>query len=73
VRSLNVLSLDFDGVLHPANDSVLLDLRAQPWQIALQAKTQKRFVWMPVLMDILDGATSRFWFVLHMAQTPERS
>ncbi|WP_371436214.1 HAD domain-containing protein [Polaromonas sp.] len=53
--SLNLLSLDFDGVCHRASDSVLINFRqgTPAWQMELGLKAQKRFIWAPLLADLL--------------------
>lgn len=53
--SVNLLALDFDGVFHPANDSVFVGFKESTpaWQIELGLKAQGRFVWAPLLADVL--------------------
>lgn len=55
----SVLALDFDGVLHPADDAVLANFSAPPWQLAVQMRSQGRFVWLPQLEQALQGSTAR--------------
>lgn len=54
-----VLALDFDGVLHPGNSAVLVDFSRPLWQLALQLRTQGRFVWLPHLEQALEGSPVR--------------
>ncbi len=51
-----ILSLDFDGVLHPAADAVHVDFTRPAWQIALQLRTQRRFIWAEALARALEGS-----------------
>ncbi|MHB1201307.1 MAG: HAD domain-containing protein [Polaromonas sp.] len=52
---MNLLSLDFDGVLHRASDSVLLNFRenAPAWEMEIALKAQSRFVWAPYLVEAI--------------------
>ena len=52
---MNLLSLDFDGVLHRASDAVLLNFRqnAPAWEMEIALKAQSRFVWSPYLSEIV--------------------
>lgn len=54
---MNLLSLDFDGVIHPANDSIMISFKDDmaPWQMEIALKAQKRFIWAPQLAAILEG------------------
>ena len=54
---MNLLSLDFDGVIHPANDSIMISFRDDmaPWQMEIALKAQKRFIWAHQLAAILEG------------------
>ena len=54
---MKLLSLDFDGVLHPAADSVLVNFRpdAPAWQIEIALKAQRRFCWAHLLVPILES------------------
>ena len=63
--SLHLLSIDFDGVLHRASDSVLVNFRpgTPPWQIELGLKAQKRFVWTSMLSNLI--ATNSIAIVIH--------
>lgn len=54
-----VLALDFDGVLHPADDAVLANFSAPPWQLAVQMRAQGRFVWLPQLEEAMYGSAAR--------------
>lgn len=54
-----VLCLDFDGVLHPADDAVLIRFEAPTWQLALQLRTQGRLVWLTELEQALQGTQAR--------------
>lgn len=55
---MNLLSLDFDGVLHRGSDPVWMNYRANApvWEIALALKVQKRFAWVDKLVEALHGA-----------------
>ena len=50
-----ILSIDFDGVFHRASDSVIVNFKegTPAWQIELGLKAQKRFIWAPLLADLL--------------------
>lgn len=56
-NKVKLLSLDLDGVLHNADDVIMLNFpkSAQPWQIAIGLKAQKRFAWAEHLVQALDG------------------
>lgn len=56
---VSVLALDLDGVLHPGNTAVLVDFSRPLWQLALQLRTQGRFVWLPQLERALHGSAVR--------------
>lgn len=62
---MNLLCLDFDGVLHPANDAILLNFRANApaWEIALALKAQRRFIWSPLLESAI--ADSDVKIIIH--------
>lgn len=63
--SVDLIGLDLDGVLHRANDSVLVNFRegTPPWQIEIGLKAQRRFVWAPLLVDVLGN--SNISIVIH--------
>lgn len=52
---MDLLSLDFDGVLHRASDAVLLNFRpnAPAWEMEVALKAQARFAWAPLLAGIV--------------------
>lgn len=61
-----VLFLDFDGVLHPAKDSVHLPTAPMPaWQIQIALQAQGRFVWASRLEDVLIDASEDLRMVIH--------
>lgn len=55
--NMNLLSLDFDGVLHRASDSILLNFRqnAPAWEIGMALKAQSRFAWADELEKMVQG------------------
>lgn len=52
---MKLLSLDIDGVLHPARDSIFLNFRpgTPVWQLELALKAQSRFIWAPILTELV--------------------
>lgn len=54
---MNLLGLDFDGVLHRASDRVFLNFRPYmpAWEMELALKAQSRFVWAPLLSGLVQG------------------
>lgn len=52
---MNLLSIDFDGVLHRASDKIQLNFRpnAAPWEMEMALKAQKRFVFAPLLANAI--------------------
>ena len=55
---MRLLSLDFDGVLHPGNDPVFFNFKPTTpmFQIDLAMRTQKRFLWADRLAETLTGS-----------------
>ena len=52
-----LLCLDFDGVTHPAADTVQFNFKPGTplWQMDVALRAQGRFVWMDRLIEALDG------------------
>lgn len=54
-----ILALDFDGVLHPAEDAVFVDFSRPAWELSMQLRAQGRFAWMEHLVEVLQDSDVR--------------